>query len=219
MGPVHRLTAATDAVDHLLLGAADLDRGIAWLEKMTGVRAVMGGRHPGVGTHNALLSLGSRQYLEIIAPDPAQTTYSFPTDLRTLPEPGLIAWAVGTTDINAVAKQAYEAGFHISGPDEGSRERLDGKVLKWKIVRVLDKLGQKGVEPVPFFIEWALDSVHPSQDSPLGCELQSFVLEHPDSARVMDTLSRLGIDAEVRQGRSIRLRASLKAPRGEVALG
>jgi hypothetical protein len=212
------VTAATDAVDHLLLGAADLDRGIAWLERMTGVRAVIGGRHPGVGTHNALLSLGGRQYLEIIAPDPAQTTYSFPTDLRTLPESGLIAWAVGTTDINAVAKQAYEAGFRISGPSEGSRERLDGKVLKWKIVRVLDKLGQEGVEPVPFFIEWALDSVHPSQDSPQGCELQSFEIEHPDPPSVMGVLKRLGIETRVRQSRGVRLNATLRTPKGNVDL-
>ena len=32
---------AAKAVDHLLLGTADLDRGIAWVEKLTGVRAAI----------------------------------------------------------------------------------------------------------------------------------------------------------------------------------
>ena len=212
------LTPARRAADHLLLGIADLDRGIAWVEKMTGVRALRGGSHPGMGTQNALISLGGRQYLEIIAPDPRQPAYNFQIDVRSLTEPRLITWAAVTPDINAVANKAREAGYQIFGPRDGSRARPDGNVLRWKSLGVLLKLGAQSVEPVPFFIQWAAGSVHPSQDSPKGCRLEEFEIEHPDPASLMDAMKRLGIEARVKKAGGVRLRATLKTPKGRVEL-
>jgi len=207
---------AVYAVDHLLLGIGDLDRGIAWVEKATGVKAVVGGSHPGMGTRNALLSLGGRRYLEIIAPDPAQSDFKFRIDVRKLSEPRLITWAAGTADIDAVAKRARGAGYEIFGPQEGSRTRPDGKVLKWKTLGVMNDLGMTGVEPIPFFIQWAADSVHPSQDSPKGCELLALEIEHPKPAGVIAVLTKLGIDGKVKAGENARLSATLRTPKGRV---
>ena len=213
-----RLTPAARAADHLLLGIADLDKGIEWVEKTTGVKAVIGGSHPGVGTRNALVALGDRRYLEIIAPDPAQTSYASQFDVRKLPEPRLITWAAATTGIAALAAKARDAGQQTFGPRDGSRARPDGKLLKWRSLGVQSKLAADGIEPIPFFIEWAADSVHPSQDSPRGCRLLSLELEHPDPAAVRKMLGSLGISIEVKQSGSARLKAVLDTPKGKVTL-
>lgn len=213
-----RLVPGVSAVDHLLLGVADLDRGIAWVEKATGVKAVVGGSHPGMGTRNALVSLGGRRYLEIIAPDPAQTAFNFRIDVRKLSEPRLVNWAAATADIEAVARKARAAGYQIFGPQPGSRARPDGKTLRWKTFGVMNDLGADGVEPIPFFIEWAADSVHPSQDSPKGCELVSFGIEHPNPARVRDLLAKFGMEATVNAGERVRLTAILRTAKGPVKL-
>lgn len=218
MSARENVVPATAAVDHLLVGAADLDLGIAWVELMTGVKAIVGGSHPGVGTRNALLSLGGRRYLEIIAPDPAQTDFKFQIDIRKLTKPRLITWAAVTTDIDAIAKSARETGHQIFGPRDGSRARPDGKVLRWKSLGVMNSFGLEGVEPFPFFIEWASDSLHPSQDSPKGCQLQSFEIEHTDPANLAGALKRLGIEAAVKLASKVRLTATLITPKGKVEL-
>ena len=214
-----RSTPAVVVVDHLLLGVSDLDRGIAWVEKLTGVRAVVGGSHPGVGTRNALLSLGGRRYLEIIAPDPAQKVFDFRIDLRKLPEPRLITWGAATRDIDALAKKAREAGFEIFGPQDGSRARPDGRVLRWKTFGVKHKLAADDVDPIPFFIEWAADSLHPSHDSPRGCELLALDVAHPKPAEVKAVLAKLGIEAAVKSRQRALLMATLRTPKGTLDLG
>src|SRR5271169_5716639 len=96
--------AAGDApamLDHILLGCSDLDRGIEFVEKHTGVRAAFGGVHPGRGTRNALLSLGDKHYLEIIALDPQQPSAPDHYGLAKLIEPRLVGWAAHPGDLNS----------------------------------------------------------------------------------------------------------------------
>lgn len=205
---------AVSAVDHLLLGVSDLDRGIAWVEEKSGVRAMVGGSHPGVGTRNALVSLGGRRYLEIIAPDPAQTALTLRFDLRTLPEPRLITWAAATQDIDVLAKKAREAGVEIEGPQPGSRKRPDGTVLRWRTLGLKVDLAADGVDPIPFFIEWASDSRHPSTDSPRGCELEALEIAHPNAHAVNGVLSKMGVDAAAKPGPRAVILATVRTPKG-----
>lgn len=215
---VQRNMPAVDAVDHLLLGTDDLDRGIAWLESKTGVKAAVGGSHPGRGTRNALAALGGRRYIEIIAPDPAQPTENLRLNLRTLAEPRLIAWAAATADIGEVTKRIRAAGSTPAAPADGSRARPDGRLLKWRTLAIQTDLARPEVNPVPFFIEWAAGSAHPSQDSPKGCELAAFDFRHPDPKAVEAALAALGIEASVRQAADAALVATLQTPKGRTVL-
>ncbi|MEW5978901.1 MAG: VOC family protein [Acidobacteriota bacterium] len=219
MNKIERITARTCPVDHLLFGTDQLDRGIAWIEDKTGVRPAVGGSHPGIGTCNALLSLGGRQYLEIIAPDPDQESYQFHIDLRIRSVPRLVTWAALATDIDWLADQAQKTGFQTLGPRAGSRRRPDGAILKWRTLGVVNSFGSEEVEPVPFFIEWSPDSPHPSQDSPFGCRLESLEIHHPRALEVAKLFAALDLGAQVATASEARIVATLHTPQGRLQLG
>ena len=203
-------------MDHLVFGVPDLAGGIELVERRTGVRARFGGRHPGRGTHNALLSLGGRQYLEIIAIDPEQAEAPgllFP-ELKGLSQPKLIAWAVAVESVADTAERAKAANIETIGPLEGSRAQADGSMLRWKTLRI----GGPPVEGVPFFIEWQKDTAHPSESSPSGCRLTSFAIEHTDAKQMRRMLQGLGVEATIISGTGVRLKARLQTPKGEVDL-
>ena len=201
-------------LDHILLGSPDLQSGIDFVEKHTGVRATFGGVHPGRGTQNALLSLGERRYLEIIAPDPAQPGVKNPiaSNLHSLTEPRLIGWAAHPGSVTAFAEKLRAAGIKFEGPTPGSRKRPDGQLLKWQIVSLADTAS--GL--LPFFIEWGQDSVHPSVDAPKGCSLLSFAAETPDPEKLAATLKTLNLDLPVGKAEKPRLRAIIAGPKGKL---
>jgi len=201
-------------LDHIILGCNDLDLGMDLVEQNTGVRPAIGGVHPGRGTRNALLSLGERRYLEVIAPDPAQQKIVHFPQIRQMKEPRLIGWAVHPPDIAATAKLLRDNQIAFQGPDGGSRKRPDGRVLNWKTINLADD--RHGI--LPFFIEWSADSVHPSKDAPKKCDLDYFTVMGLDPAELSRVFQRIGVDAAVERSDRDRLRAHITGPKGELGL-
>jgi hypothetical protein len=201
-------------LDHIILGCSDLDKGIEFVHDGTGVLPAMGGVHPGRGTRNALLSLGERRYLEIIAPDPAQTEIVHFPQIRSMTDPRLIGWAAHPLDITALAKQLHENKVEFTGPSDGSRKRPDGTVLNWKTINLADD--RHGL--LPFFIQWSADSVHPSKDAPAKCTLDYFEILSADPQELAATLKRIGIDFPVQRSDKTRLQAVISGPKGDLKL-
>jgi catechol 2,3-dioxygenase-like lactoylglutathione lyase family enzyme len=201
-------------LDHILLGCGDLDRGIDFVEKHTGVRAAFGGVHPGRGTRNALLSLGEKHYLEIIAPDPAQphTNDPLPQYLKKLADPRLVGWAAHPGDLDQFATHLRAAGIAFEGPTPGSRRRPDGRLLQWKTLNLNDDHGHL----LPFFIEWGADSVHPSADAPVGCRIMRFVIWSPDAANLGRLCNQLGLDVPVEKSDTPQLQVQIVGPHGKI---
>src|SRR6185436_9550637 len=99
MGPLAALVALWTSIapraqlDHIVVGIRSLDEGIAQFEQLTGVKAGIGGKHPGRGTENALVSLGGGSYLEILAPQASASLSPQDQPLRNLARLTIIDWA------------------------------------------------------------------------------------------------------------------------------
>lgn len=198
-----------ETIDHVIVGIADLEEGIRSFAERTGVTAEIGGQHPGRGTQNALASLGSPLYLEIIAPvsgpPPGMEALS---NLNKLTPVG---WAIGTRDLDATKARLEAAGFKVSAPRPGSRVKPDGQRLEWRTAAVEIPGGL-----TPFLIEWGAQTAHPSTTSPEGCTLESIELHTPQAESLGKLVKELRLDAEVRPSDAEKLSLTLQCPAGRV---
>jgi hypothetical protein len=201
-------------LDHILLGCNDLDHGIAFVERHTGVRAAFGGVHPGRGTRNALLALDGPRYLEIIAPDPQQSDVPDSYGLLRLTEPRVVTWAAHPGNLQPIADRLAKAGVAAEGPTPGSRKRPDGKLLQWKTLNLKDNAA--GL--LPFLIEWGVGSLHPSADSPKGCRLVRFQALTPNTDALTKAVELLGLDLAIAKGDRPQLQVTIAGSKGDLSL-
>lgn len=203
-------------LDHLVYAVPDLAEGVALVESILGVRPAVGGRHPHLGSHNALLSLGEDVYLEVVAPDPGlpRPPRGVVFNMDGISTPHLATWAVRAESIEAVAEAAALQGFDVGGLAQGSRERPDGSLLQW---RLSDPYVMAFGGLVPFLIAWG-DSPHPARRTPPGGELVALEAEHPEPESVADALAAVGVELAVAHGPVPLLRAHIKGPDGRVSV-
>lgn len=203
-------------LDHLALAAADLDAGVAMIEELTGVRAVPGGPHPGVGTRNALLAFDDETYFEIIGIDPAQVepVEPRPFGIDDGAGPRLAGYAVhpgpGET-LDDVVRLLRTAG-HDPGPVVPmSRLRPDGERLTWHLTRI----DARAPAPIPFAIDWG-ETPNPARSLPRLGRLAELRIVHPDPL-VRGTLRSLRLGLTIAEGPA-QLVAVVESPRGTVEI-
>src|SRR3954464_627628 len=95
-------------IDHLVVTAASLADGVEYVQRALGVAPQPGGEHVRMGTHNVLLRLGERVYLEVIAvdagaPPPGRPRWFRLDEPDAVRLPRLATWAARTRDIRAAA--------------------------------------------------------------------------------------------------------------------
>ncbi len=202
-------------LDHLVLATRTLEPTVEWAGDALGVMPAPGGRHPGRGTRNFLLSLGDEHYLEVIGPDPDQPEPEDgrPFGIDALDRPRLVAWAARSENLERDVATAQRLGVDLGTIRAMSRTLPDGEVLSWR----LTALPGAGVHVIPFLIDWGATR-HPSASAPGGVSLLSFHVERPDPSRARTVLEALGLDVEVAAGSGPRLRARLAGPSGTLDL-
>jgi hypothetical protein len=156
--------APPTVIDHILLPVSHLEDAARHIHERHGLKANPGGRHAAGGTANYIVPLGL-QYLELIAVvEPAEVRDSHlgaRVIVAAREDKTFVAWALRTTDLDALRGKLLGAGWDLPPAAEGSRRRPDGQVLSW---RTQDVERTAGPTAIPFVIEWKIpDGLHPGE--------------------------------------------------------
>ena len=207
-------------LDHLVVAAATLEEGEDYVESRLGARPLRGGKHVAMGTHNSLLKLGDKTYLEVIAIDPDGVAPGRPrwfgldtAALRAAVQgaPRLIHWVARTNDIFAARRACPVDCAEVHAMARGKFE--------WRITIPADgRLPGGGV--LPTLIQWA-DERHPTDAMPdAGIRLVALAGAHPEPDAIRSALAALSLADTLKVTFAVtpRVAAMLRTARGPVVL-
>ena len=215
-------------LDHLVYATPDLDASVEALAEHLGTEPVPGGAHPGWGTRNALIGLGTGVYLEIIGPDPSQPDPegARPFLIDDLTDARLVTWAYRHPDPESM-RETLKDVVRLGPVRAMSRARPGGDTLDW---RLSDPMALPVGGIVPFVIDWGR-TPHPSTSLAHECQLLELVVSHPDADTLQPVLDAfrpllnepdgdisIVSDISIVAAPEPRIRARLETPNGEIDL-
>ncbi len=207
-------------LDHIVVAGATLAQAIEYVADLTGVAPRPGGRHVAMGTHNAVVRLGTRVYLELIATDPGLPRPPrprwFDLDDPALQaelgdRPRVIHWVARTADLERTVARAKV--------DPGRIHPMSRGDFRWRIT-IPDDGRRPAGGVLPTLIQWDV-ARHPADGLPDDrVSLVELAASHPDPAAIRAALAALGLPDALRvtYGAAPRLVAMLRTPRGLVTL-
>ena len=188
---------ALSTIDHIVIGAANLEKATEKVEGLLQTKFSTSGKHSLMATHNRLARLQNSAYMEIIAIDPSA---SFPrsrtrekrwfsldsnkTKRRLSLAPQPLCWVVA---VNNIEQAASNCGYEPGRITEMSRGNF-----RWRLtVPDSGELSEGGVLPV--LIEWPKGK-NPAEAMPeSNLVLKQITLFHPSPDFIEPILSAMDI--------------------------
>lgn len=163
-------------LDHITLTVSNLNDAISYFEEMLNCSPILGGKHPNLGTHNALIGIGNKEnkcFLELIAIDPNRNPEikSFPFGLKEQTQNSffikIVEWCVNISSLRENIKNlsSIHPDFYWWAEESklGSRVKHDGTTtVRWDVIRKEENITKEN-GTIPYVIDW-LDSKHPSEE-------------------------------------------------------
>ncbi|MDB3880233.1 VOC family protein [Alphaproteobacteria bacterium] len=193
---------ALPTIDHIVIGAANLEKATKKVEGLIKTKFSTSGKHSLMATHNRLVRLQNSAYMEIIAIDPSA---SFPksctrekrwfsldsnkTKRRLSLAPQPLCWVVA---VNNIEQTASNCGYEPGRITEMSRGDF-----QWKLtVPDSGELSEGGVLPV--LIEWPKGR-NPADVMPeSNLVLKQITLLHPSPNFIQHILSAMNISGPIK---------------------
>ena len=200
-------------IDHIVYCVPDLETAIDHFENLLGILPSIGGAHPTRGTKNALLNLGNQCYLEILAIDEKNVSFSGKRwmGIDLLRGSKITRWSLKSEDLKKDSEILKRYSSDLSQISGGSRMTGNGNLLSWEMIVPAPS---PEVELMPFLTDWSNWKAHPTDSLLEGCYLEKVILYHPRPHDVEPYLSELGVDIVICQDLEIRIEVVIKSPTG-----
>lgn len=192
-------------LDHIVIAAPSLSKGVAYVRDLTGIDMPKGGEHPLMGTHNHLVRLGDDEFLEVIAVNPDAPTPNRPRWFgldHPVQSPRLAHWVTRCADMAATRPHLPKTLGPAIPVTRGN--------LSWLLTAPeTGELPMQGA--APSLLEWQADPLPPTQMQGANATLKALTITHPDAATLSDILTPLLKDPRVTfQTGPLNLSAQLK---------
>ena len=119
------------SVDHLIIAVKDLNLAINDYEKILGITPCWKGKHPELGTRNAIFNL-ENTYLELLSPCDAGPGTDFVNSLLADKGDHLAGIVLGTQNIEHVKEVLNKDGHEVEISSGEAINEKDEKIRRWK---------------------------------------------------------------------------------------